>query len=305
VRDRFAHWHLHSHVRDNNLVQGNLLQNCNDESIYVVGKNSVVLDNRILGCDDGMEIGKFEKYDATSNLTRSLLDGDNPTLIGNTVIGCADDCMDIDCGGGCTAGLVADNYINGATDEDDVRSGVVWRLERLTDCPSSQGILIRNAVNFIIKNNTVASANDNGIDYAGRNGQILENKIRYTGSESLGSYYGIRVDGRDNMIDGNIMQFVSTGIGHRSGNRNVYRNNVVDRATAAGIHVDGGTDILIEENTISNCQGDAIAITGGSDIVVRANVLADNKNDLCNEEGTDADVTLQSALTTTISCIHY
>jgi parallel beta-helix repeat protein len=113
------------------------------------------------------------------------------------------------------------------------------------------------------------------------------------------------VTGNDNIFDGNIMQFVSAGIGHRSGDRNVYRNNVVDRATTAGIHVDGGSDILIEENTISNCQGDAIAITGGSLVVVRANVLTDNKNDLCNEQGMDADVTLQSALTTTTSCIHY
>jgi hypothetical protein len=71
VRDRFAHnLHLHSHVRDNNLVQGNLLQNCNDNSIQVEGENAVVSDNSILGCDDGIEIGKFEKYDATSNLTR-------------------------------------------------------------------------------------------------------------------------------------------------------------------------------------------------------------------------------------------
>jgi hypothetical protein len=125
VRDRYAHRHLHPHVRDNNLVHHNLLQACNDDSIHVIGKNAVVSENRLLGCDEGIEIGKFEKCDTTSNLTCSLSDGDNPTVTGNTVIGIGSDCIDVDCLVGCTAGLVADNYVEGSTNDDDVRSGIV------------------------------------------------------------------------------------------------------------------------------------------------------------------------------------
>jgi hypothetical protein len=46
-------------------------------------------------------------------------------VTGNTVIGCADDCINVDCLSGCTKGRVADNYVDGATDDDDVRGGIV------------------------------------------------------------------------------------------------------------------------------------------------------------------------------------
>jgi parallel beta-helix repeat protein len=99
------------------------------------------------------------------------------------------------------------------------------------------------------------------------------------------------------------LQFVTGGIEHLFGDRNIYTNNVVDRASTAGIIVSNGTDIVVEKNTISNCQGDAIAITDGSGVVVRDNVLTANKNDLCNEVG--ADVSEQIVETTSASCIHY
>jgi parallel beta-helix repeat protein len=178
-----------------------------------------------------------------------------------------------------------------------------WQLERLIDCPFSQGIVIRNAANFIIENNTVRFSTDYGIDYAGRNGKILGNKVRNIGTDSSSSYHGIKVVGNDNLVDGNVLQLVMSGIQQASGDGNIYTNNVVDFAINAGIHVASGTDILIGENTISNCQADAIAITGGFEVVVRGNALTDNTNDLCNERGSNADVTLQSAATTTASCI--
>jgi parallel beta-helix repeat protein len=181
-----------------------------------------------------------------------------------------------------------------------------WPLERLTECPSSQGIYITTAVNFVVENNTVVYATRNGIGYEGMDGIIRWNKVRNSGADILSIFKGIKVTGNDNLVDGNILQFVFAGIYQESGQRNTYTNNVLDHAFTAGIHIAfDSSDTLIVENTISNCQGDAIAITGGSLVVVRANVLTDNKNDLCNEQGMDADVTLQSALTTTTSCIHY
>jgi hypothetical protein len=139
---------LHSHVRDNNLVQHNILKNCNGASIRVRGNNAAVSDNSILGGQRGIDIGKFEKCDTTGNLTRFLQDGDNPTVTGNTAIGCSDDCINVYCNdkaqndddddgvGVCTAGRVADNFIDGSADDDDVRVRIVcatMQLERLTD----------------------------------------------------------------------------------------------------------------------------------------------------------------------------
>lgn len=94
MRDRFAHCHLRSHVRDNNLIKGNILRNCNDFAINVAGNDAVVSDNSIFGCAACIEIGKFRSCDATGSLTQSLLsDGHNPTVTGNTVTGCLDGCI--------------------------------------------------------------------------------------------------------------------------------------------------------------------------------------------------------------------
>lgn len=163
MRDRFAHWHLSSHVRDNNFVHHNFFQNCDDYTIEVDGNNAVVSDNSISGCDYCIDIVKCEKHDATCNLTRLLsegdnavvsdnsisacysciytrkcekydatgrltrlfTEGDNPTVTGNTLAACYYDCIEVDCLGGCTAGRVADNFVDGSTDDDDVRSGIV------------------------------------------------------------------------------------------------------------------------------------------------------------------------------------
>jgi parallel beta-helix repeat protein len=124
----------------------------------------------------------------------------------------------------------------------------------------------------------------------------------------LSIFKGIKVTGNDNLVDGNILQFVFAGIYQESGQRNTYTNNVLDHAFTAGIHIAfDSSDTLIVENTISNCQGDAIAITGsGTGSVVRDNVLTANKNDLCNEVNTNADVSGQIvAGTVSTSCLHY
>jgi parallel beta-helix repeat protein len=179
-----------------------------------------------------------------------------------------------------------------------------WQREQLTECSSSQGIIIRNAGNFVIVNNTILYTSQTAIDYEGSSGTIQGNKIRYAGTENRDEQKGISVGGGDNTVDGNILQFVLAGIEQASGDRNVYTNNVVDQASTAGIIITGGSGILVSENTISDCQGDAIAITGGQ-VVVRDNVLTTNKNDLCHEVDLDADVNGQNAETTSTDCIFY
>jgi parallel beta-helix repeat protein len=163
-------------------------------------------------------------------------------------------------------------------------------------------MVITKAVDFIIKNNTIEYATATAIEYEGTSGQILGNKIRYSGVQDLTQHRGIRVEGDGNLVDGNILQFVLTGIEQASGDSNVYTNNVVVQARTAGILVEDGSAILVSGNTISDCAGDAIAIVGG-EVVVRGNVLTANTNDLCNEVGTNADVAGQGAATT--DCIFY
>jgi uncharacterized Fe-S center protein len=72
LRHQFAHWHLHSHVRDNNIVQGNIFRGCKDGAITVEGNNALVSDNSIFGCDDCIDIGKLKKCDATGGQTEII-----------------------------------------------------------------------------------------------------------------------------------------------------------------------------------------------------------------------------------------
>lgn len=50
-------------------------------------------------------------------------------MTGNSVTGLDQECIEVDCfdvnGGECSAGRVADNYVVGSTDDNDVRSGIV------------------------------------------------------------------------------------------------------------------------------------------------------------------------------------
>jgi hypothetical protein len=123
-----AHWHMRSHVRDNNLVQGNIILGCTDYSITVDGNNAVVSDNIISGRQYGIEIGnKFQKCDATGSLTRLFSDGYNPTVSGNRVEGCPNEPINVDCEDtdSCTGGSVSHNYMYGGVHDDYVRPGIV------------------------------------------------------------------------------------------------------------------------------------------------------------------------------------
>jgi parallel beta-helix repeat protein len=229
-------------------VTGNTVRANNDDSIEVNGDRAVLENNAIIGGQgDGIRVS-----------------GDQPTIRNNQIEGQSDDGIWVSCNS-CTGGLIANNRLVQASDDDD------------------EGIYVSSANNFTIENNTISETAQDGIDFSGTNSIIRNNTITRSGSEGENEPCLSVKGGGNNQVRNNRLNWCSYwAIEQGGGDGNVYDGNTILGAGSAGIRLSWGDGTVVNANTVTGGAGEGIANIDATNSVITGNTVTGNRTDVCN-----------------------
>ncbi len=144
----------------------------------------------------------------------------------------------------------------------------------------------------VIEENVITLGADTGIEADGDRLVVRDNDVRRMMDQ------GIRLSGNDFLVVGNRIREITEGdpgilvfVGPTVVAGAVL-DNEIDRVTAAGIEVRGGSGLLIAGNRVRRCGGDGAAAfeIEGVAHLVRDNLARDNANDGFRVEGTNVEL---------------
>ncbi len=246
---------------DDAVVRRNRAENSlNRDDFRVDGANAIIEDNRGIGGLGGIEVNGANPVVRRNRMERSK---DEPGVR----VACSTD---------CTAGIVEDNVVLGASEDAD-------------------GIFISNLGNpsagFLVEGNRVQDATDDGFDINLSDATIRRNKAHRNSSQSE---HNFRITGNGNQIEANESTFSGTDGFIINGNNNTVIRNLARDNAVDGIDIQSGDGNVVELNTTRNNQAEGIensAAVTNTDLI--RNASRGNRIDCANDGGTDT-VTLNT-----------
>ncbi|GEM_PF-6956138 len=262
--DRFADG-IHVRGGSDVLIAENEIYNTNDEGIYVNSSlgHLVVVGNYI-------ENAGVASSDIGSGIELISTKG-SVEIAGNDIIGTHHAGILVK-GTRSYAGNIdiIENYVADASD-DGIRAsegGKIFIAENQVENSGNDGIEVRDATNSsVISGNEVTFSAVNGVNINNSNDAVVQdNMVLHTGASGIFAENSANIlIGGYGIGDGNEIYDVHTAIRiHGSDNAEII-GNYVDTTTGTdrfsdGIHVRGGSDVLIAENEIHNINDDGIYV---------------------------------------------